>query len=269
MELRTFYPTVILSDIHLGSSHSRTEEVTEFLKHIDCERLILNGDIIDGWQLRKSTRRWRQQDTAFFKVLMKMMEKRGTKIIYIRGNHDDFLDSLTPFCFSNISIVKDYTLCVHGKSYYVTHGDIFDSITTHMRWLAMLGDMGYTFLLWFNKLYNKIREKQGKPYFSLSQYVKQKVKSAVSYISSFEKELVKLAETKKADGIICGHIHQAADVWYGNTRYLNSGDWVESLTALVETSNGDWRIITYDEAYSRKCEKEDELVGIPNYQVVI
>ena len=113
MELRTFYPTVILSDIHLGSSHSRTEEVTEFLKHIDCERLILNGDIIDGWQLRKSTRRWRQQDTAFFKVLMKMMEKRGTKIIYIRGNHDDFLDSLAPFCFSNISIVKDYTLCLH------------------------------------------------------------------------------------------------------------------------------------------------------------
>ena len=115
-----------------------------------------------------------------------------------------------------------------------------------MRWLAMLGDMGYTFLLWLNRIYNQRREKAGKPYFSLSQHVKHKVKSAVSYISDFEKELVKLAEAKKLDGIICGHIHQAANVWYGNIHYLNSGDWVESLTALVENEQGEWNIVSYN-----------------------
>ena len=186
-------------------------------------------------------------DFSGFKVLMKMMEKRGTEIIYVVGNHDDFLDSLAPFKFSNISIVKDYLLKTRqGKRYFVTHGDIFDTVTTHMRWLAMLGDVGYTFLLWLNKVYNHRRERQGKPYFSLSQEVKHRVKSAVSYISEFEKELVRLAEAKHLDGIICGHIHQAASVWYGNVHYLNSGDWVESMTALVEDEQGEWDIVTYN-----------------------
>lgn len=246
MKFRKYYPTIILSDIHLGSEHSRTEEVTNFLKHVDCDRLILNGDIIDGWQLRKPGKRWKQKHTQFFKVLMKMMEVKGTKIVYVRGNHDDFLDDLAPLRFSNISIVKDYILHSHGRRYLVTHGDIFDAVTTNMRWLAMLGDAGYTFLLWLNKLYNRRREKKGKEYFSLSQHVKHKVKGAVSYISSFEKELVKLAEAQSLDGIICGHIHQAANRWYGNVHYLNSGDWVESMTALVENERGEWKIITYD-----------------------
>lgn len=248
MKQRKYYPTLVLSDIHLGSEHSRTEEVTNFLKQVDCDRLILNGDIIDGWQLQKSGKKWKQQHTDFFKVLMKMMEKKGTRIIYIRGNHDDFLDNLVPFRFSNILIVKDYLLNSHGKRYLVTHGDIFDSVTAHMRWLAMLGDIGYTFLLWLNRIYNRSREKRGKSYFSLSQHVKNKVKSAVSYISDFEKELVQLARSKKLDGIICGHIHQAANVWYGDIHYLNSGDWVESMTALAENEQGEWNIVTYDKA---------------------
>lgn len=246
MKLRKYYPTIVLSDIHLGSEHSKTEEVTNFLKHVNCDRLILNGDIIDGWQLQKPGRRWKQQHTDFFKVLMKMMEKQGTEIIYVRGNHDDFLDNLAPFSFSNLSIVKDYMLNSHGKRYLVTHGDVFDTVTTNMRWLAMLGDIGYTFLLWLNKIYNQKREKNGKAYFSLSQHVKHKVKSAVSYISDFEKELVKLAEARKVDGIICGHIHQAANVCYGNIHYLNSGDWVESMSALVENEQGEWNIVLYN-----------------------
>ena len=114
-----------------------------------------------------------------------------------------------------------------------------------MRWLAMLGDMGYTFLLWLNKWYNLMRARHGKPYYSLSQEVKHRVKSAVSYISDFERELVRLAEMRHLDGVICGHIHQAADVWYGKTHYLNSGDWVESMTALVEDEQGEWRILRY------------------------
>lgn len=246
--LRKRYKTLVLSDIHLGSEFSRTEEVTDFLKKVDCERLILNGDIIDGWQLRKSVKRWKRRHTEFFKVLMKMMENQGTEIIYVRGNHDDFLDALAPFSFYNISIVQDYLLTtVKGKRYFVTHGDIFDTITSHMKWLSRLGDVGYTLLLRLNQLYNRRRVRQGKPYFSLSQQVKHRVKSAVSYISDFERELVRLAERLRVDGIICGHIHQAANTWYGGLHYLNSGDWVESLTALAEDDQGEWEILTYSQ----------------------
>lgn len=248
MKSRTYYSTVVLSDIHLGSEHSRIDEVTTFLKSVDCSKLILNGDIIDGWQLKKQHRHWTKKHTDFFKVLMKMMEKQGTEIIYVRGNHDDFLDNLAPLQFSNLSIVKDYMLHTGDKQYYVTHGDVFDTVTTHMKWLAVLGDVGYTFLLWINKIYNRYREKHGKPYYSLSQRVKQRVKSAVSYISDFEKELVSLARAKKADGIICGHIHQAADTYYDGVHYLNSGDWVESLTALVENEQGEWKVVIYKES---------------------
>lgn len=269
METRKYYSTVVLSDIHLGSEYSHTEEVTAFLRHIECERLILNGDIIDGWQLRKPNRHWERKHTDFFKVLMKMMEKQGTEIIYVRGNHDDFLDNLAPLHFSNLSVVKEYTFTSHGKTYYVTHGDIFDTVTTHMRWLARLGDTGYTCLLAFNRLYNYIRRKQGKPYYSLSQQVKHCVKSAVSYISDFEKELVRLAESKKADGIICGHIHQAADVRYGHIRYLNSGDWVESLTALTENEQGEWNIVIYNADDYRVPEENEPVRTEPLYAAVI
>lgn len=139
MKLRKYYPTIVLSDIHLGSEHSRTEEVTNFLKHVNCGRLILNGDIIDGWQLRKSGRRWKQQHTDFFKVLMKMMEKQGTEIIYVRGNHDDFLDNLVPFTFSNLSIVKDYILNTHGKQ---LSGDTWGYLRYGYDEYALVGDVG-------------------------------------------------------------------------------------------------------------------------------
>ena len=248
MRLRTFYSTIVLSDIHLGTSHSKTTEVTNFLKSVNCRRLILDGDIIDGWALRKGgTRKWQARHTEFFKVIMKMMEKQGTEVIYVRGNHDDFLDSLVPFTFYNVRIVKDFIHESCGKRYYVTHGDIFDTVTTNMKWLAQLGDWGYTFLLWLNKIYNNYRTRRGLPYYSLSQAIKQKVKTAVSYISDFEQELVKFARTRKCDGVICGHIHHPADTWYGDIHYLNSGDWVETLSALAEDEDGNWTIIRYEE----------------------
>ncbi len=254
MRLRTFYSTIVLSDIHLGTTHSKTEEVTRFLKSVNCRRLILDGDIIDGWALRKGgTRKWQARHTEFFKVIMKMMEKQGTEVIYVRGNHDDFLDSLTPFTFYNIRIVKDYIHESHGKRYYVTHGDIFDTVTTNMKWLAKLGDIGYTFLLWVNKIYNNYRSRHGLPYYSLSQAIKQRVKSAVSYISDFERELVKFAQARKCDGIICGHIHHPADMWYDGIHYLNSGDWVETMSALVEDEEGHWSVLRYDELLAEEA----------------
>ena len=151
MYLRKHYRTIVLSDIHLGTTHSKVEEVSQLLRSVNCDKLILNGDIIDGWHMKKNgTRKWQPAHTQFFKIIMKLMEKCGTEVIYVRGNHDDFLDNLAPIRFANIQIVKDYVLKSEGKSYFVTHGDIFDRVTTQMKWLALLGDMGYTFLLWFN-----------------------------------------------------------------------------------------------------------------------
>lgn len=240
--------TVVISDVHLGSEHAKVAELTSFLKSVDCDRLILNGDMIDGWKLQRNPfGKWKQAYTDLIKVIMKMMENQGTEVIYVRGNHDDFLDKIVPLNLLNIRIVSDYVHHSGGKRYYVTHGDVFDHVTTHMRWLAKLGDYGYTFLLWLNKILNERRYKKGKSYYSFSQSIKHKVKSAVSYISDFEKELAALAARRHFDGIICGHIHQYADVYYGNVHYLNSGDWVESLSALLEYPDGHWDIYRYRE----------------------
>ena len=243
---RNHYKTIVLSDIHLGTKNSKAKEVVRFLKSNTCDTLILNGDIIDGWQLKRGGK-WKKKHTRFFRVVLKMMEKHQTKIVYVRGNHDDFMDNILPFIFGNINLVKDYSFQSKGKKFLVIHGDIFDAITTHFRWLAMLGDIGYTLLLWINKLYNNWRVRRGLPYYSLSQIVKQKVKSAVSYISNYEIELVKLARSKGYDGVICGHIHHPAVTQYGDILYMNSGDWVESMSALVENYKGEWNILYYSD----------------------
>jgi len=238
-----FYPTIVISDVHLGTEYAKTRELADFLKTVNCNTLILNGDIIDGWHIQKGGKgRWKKEHTDFFKIIMKMMENHNTKVIYIRGNHDDFIDYIAPLSFGNISIVKDYVHERFGKRYYVVHGDIFDNVTSNMVWLAKLGDVGYSLLLWVNRIYNAQRAKKGLPYFSLSQSIKQKVKSAVSYVSNFEKELVTLAQTRHADGIICGHIHQPADRQIDGIHYLNSGDWVESMSALLEHEDGTWEV---------------------------
>ena len=175
-----------------------------------------------------------------------MMENFGTEVIYVCGNHDDFLDNLAPINFFNFKIVRDFIHECNGKRYFVTHGDIFDNITSNMKWLSKLGDVGYTLLLHINKWYNQYRVMRGKTYYSFAQEVKQKVKSAVSYISDFEELLVDLAKTKHCDGIICGHIHHPENKYYGDIHYLNSGDWIDSLSAVVEDEHGNWSVIHYD-----------------------
>lgn len=243
----TTYKTIVISDLHLGSSGAKAKEVNDFLKVNSCERLILNGDIIDGWQLKKGGT-WKKKHTGFFRAVLKMMDKHDTEVIYLRGNHDDFLDQIIPFKIGKqFSIRRDYILQSSGKKYLVIHGDIFDSITSQMKWLAYLGDVGYTFLLWLNKWYNQYRTWRGKPYFSLSQTIKQKVKLAVNFISDFEEKLAELALAKEADGIICGHIHKAEIKQMGNILYMNSGDWVESMSALVETHQGEWKLVFHEQ----------------------
>ena len=239
------YRTIVLSDIHLGTNGSKAEEVTEFLKLHTCERLILNGDIIDGWQLKKYGV-WKRKHTAFFRTVLKLIDKYNTKVVYLRGNHDDFIEQIMPLALGkNFQIRRDYILKSGTKNFFVTHGDIFDSITTNMKWLAHLGDVGYTFLLWVNKKYNQYRAWRGLPYYSLSQEIKSKVKLAVNYVDDFEEKLSELAIAQHCDGIICGHIHQPAIREINGITYMNSGDWVETMSALVEDHNHEWSIVYF------------------------
>lgn len=261
MKERPYYRTIVVSDIHFGTTHSKVNQISDFLSRVDCGRLILNGDIIDGWHLQKSgISKWKAEHTHFFKIIMKMMEKHGTEIIYIRGNHDDFLDNLAPLQFANLTITKDYILESNGKHYFVTHGDVFDKVTTSMKWLAKLGDIGYTLLLWLNSQYNRYRVRKGKPYYSLSQAIKQKVKSAVSYISDFENVLVDFAKSRQCEGVICGHIHHPENRMIDQIHYLNSGDWVETMSALTEDENGEWKVIYYTELEQQATKPEENNV---------
>lgn len=254
---KNHYKTIIISDVHLGTKNSKAKELVRFLKTNTCEKLILNGDIIDGWQLRKGSK-WKKKHTRFFRVILRMLDKKNTQIIYVRGNHDDFLDNLIPFEFNRLAIVKDYYHVSGENKYFVLHGDVFDTITTNLRWLAKLGDIGYTFLLWLNKVYNNRRIKKGLPYYSLSKVIKQKVKSAVSYISDFEKELVNLAKSRNCQGVICGHIHHPSITKYDDLVYMNSGDWVESLSALVEDFDDNWKIVHYTDLLEEEKEEDND-----------
>ena len=239
------HKTIVMSDIHIGSEWSKIKEAARFLKKNNCDTLILCGDIIDGWNIMRGRNKWKKRHTKFIRLLLEI--QFNTQIIYVRGNHDDFLDEVIPIQFQNIRIVKDFVYKSAGKSYYVLHGDIFDSITGRFGWLAKIGDIGYTWLMWINKYYNARRVKRGLPYYSLSQKVKSKVKSAVSYISDFEKYLTEIAYKKECDGVICGHIHHPENRYYDKIHYLNSGDWVESLSALVEDYEGNWKIVYYED----------------------
>ena len=244
MKKKVNYKTIVISDVHLGTKSSKAKELLHFLRFNSCSKLVLNGDIIDGWRIQRSGR-WDKHHTSVLKHLIKMVEKHKTQIIYVRGNHDDFLDKILPMSFGKLSILREYYHYSGNKKYLVTHGDIFDHITTHLRWLAKLGDLGYIILLWINKTYNNQRLRQGKPYYSISKVIKHKVKLAVSYISGFENAIKKLAILRGCDGVICGHVHHPAIVKDEKIIYMNSGDWVESLSALVEDFDGEWSIKYY------------------------
>lgn len=244
--------TVFLSDIHLGTADSKTEEVVSFLKHIRCKKLVLNGDIIDGWALRRGTR-WQNRHSRVIRTILKKMEKEYTEVLYLRGNHDDILDRFLPFAFGSLRLIKEH---IHttptGDRYLVVHGDGFDSVATNHRWLALLGAIGYDTLLKLNRFYNYYRSFLGKEYFSLSKAVKGKVKSAVSFIDKYEEQLQNLAHKRECKGIICGHIHTPADKMVGDVHYLNSGDWVESLTAIIEHHDGRMELVNYQD-FIRQC----------------
>lgn len=236
--------TVILSDVHLGTPDCKVGEVNHFLRHVRCDKLILNGDIIDGWQLRRAGR-WTKAHTRFIRIVLKKLEKKDTEIVYLRGNHDDVLTAFLPLAFENLSLVEDYIHEGPRGRYLVLHGDVFDTITKNFVFLAHLGDWGYRALLCLNRAYNAWRRWRGLEYWSLSKAIKARVKSAVSHISNFETHIARLARERGCTGVMCGHIHTPADKRLGDIHYLNSGDWVESLTAIVEHYDGRYELIHY------------------------
>lgn len=238
------YRSIWISDVHLGTRNCQAEFLLDFLKENESKYLYLVGDIIDGWQLTKSWYWEQSHNDVIQKILRKA--RKGTKVIFIPGNHDEFLRNFAFHKFGNISLQSQ---AVHktadGRTFVVMHGDEFDSVMQHARWLAKLGDQAYEYALSFNRWFNQFRKFLGYDYWSLSNYLKHKVKNAVSFISTYEQTLAKEAKRQKADGIICGHIHKAEMKTIDGILYCNDGDWVESCTALVEDFNGHLEIIRW------------------------
>ena len=257
MKKKDRYRTLILSDIHLGTPNCKVREVIHFLKRTRTDRLILNGDIIDCWQLKKGSQ-WTNDHTRFVRLILKMMEKRDTEIVYLRGNHDDVLARFLPLSFGTFRLDEDYILeSVNGR-YLVLHGDVFDSVIKNVVFLAHLGDFGYQVLMSINRFYNHYRSWRGKEYFSLSKVIKARVKSAVSFISNFEEKIAALARSRNCHGVIVGHIHTPDDKMIEGIHYLNSGDWVESLTAIGETSDGVFELIDFSRFVERHPMEDDD-----------
>ena len=237
------YRTIIVSDIHLGSKYSRAKEVTEFLTKNSAEIIILNGDIVDGWALKRGGV-WTNEHMKCVQKLIKL--SKTSTVYWVRGNHDDFLHDFIPFDFGKIMLRESvHHKGLDGNKYLVLHGDIFDIFVDKWGWLAKIGSVGYDMTLWVNKWYNKYRTYRGLPYFSLSQKIKASVKTATNFIGDFENHMITHARSLEYDGVICGHIHKAEIRDIDGVVYMNSGDWVESNTALVETHKGKWKIINY------------------------
>ena len=238
------YRTIVLSDVHLGTADCKVDEVNYLLKHTISDKLILNGDIIDGWRLGRKGG-WKDGHTKFIRRVLQIAEKRDTEVIYMAGNHDEMLRRFLPVFFNKFRIVETHIHEGVQRNYLCLHGDVFDAVTRNARFISILGDIGYVNLLRLNRLYAKYRAWRGMEYLSLSKFIKHKVKSAVNHLSHFENHLRDIAEKKNCQGVICGHIHTPEDKMMGSIHYLNSGDWVESLTALVEHQDGHWEILEY------------------------
>lgn len=246
------YRTVFISDIHLGTPGCSATQLVDFLHSIECETLYLVGDIVDGWQIRKGWY-WPSSHNDVIRSILKFA-RRGTRVIYIPGNHDEAFRDYTGLEFGGVEMVEeDIHETADGRRLLVLHGDKFDGVVLYARWLAFLGDYAYTTLLRANRVWNFARRKLGLPYWSLSAYAKHRVKNAVNFIGRFEETVAHAAAEHGVDGVVCGHIHTAEIRQIGDIMYYNDGDWVESCTALVEDHAGqlsliDWRAETWGRA---------------------
>ncbi|OEC41886.1 UDP-2,3-diacylglucosamine hydrolase [Pseudomonas sp. 1D4] len=245
--------TLWISDVHLGTRDCQAEHLARFLKRHHADRIYLVGDIIDGWRLRGGIY-WPQAHTNVIRRLL-TMSKRGTEVIYVTGNHDEFLRRYSSLMLGNIQLVDE---AIHetadGRRLLVIHGDQFDVITRYHKWLAFLGDSAYEFTLTLNRWLNHWRERWGYGYWSLSAFLKHKVKSAVNFISDFEESIAHECVKRGLDGAVCGHIHHAEIRRVGEVEYMNCGDWVESCTALIEHWDGTIELYRLAEDQARQAE---------------
>jgi UDP-2,3-diacylglucosamine pyrophosphatase LpxH len=242
------YRSIFISDVHLGTKECKADYLCEFLKQNDCERLYLVGDIVDAWQLAKKVYWPQSHSNVIRRILTKA--KRGTRVYYILGNHDEILRNWLGFGlkFGRIRIMNEQVHeTVDGRLLLVTHGDLFDGITVMAPWLAWLGDSAYQLALWMNNIFNRTRSLIGMDYWSMSKFLKHNVKRAVSFIFEFEKNLAQMCHKQGYAGVICGHIHTPEMKEINQVLYMNCGDWVESCTALVEHMDGRFELIHWKE----------------------
>lgn len=239
--------TVWISDVHLGTRGCRAEFLLDFLRSVECDHLFLVGDMIDLWSIESLGLHWPQPHNNVLRTILGKA-KHDTKVVFVPGNHDELLRDFIGHEFGNVAIVRD---CMHetadGRRLLIIHGDEFDAVVKHSRGLALVGSHAYDLLLRFNTVVNACRRRFGYGYWSLAGFLKQKVKSAVNFISSFEQALVQEARRRGADGVVCGHIHRAAIRHLDGVLYLNDGDWVESCTALVETHDGTLMLLQWSD----------------------
>jgi UDP-2,3-diacylglucosamine pyrophosphatase LpxH len=244
--------TIWISDVHLGTRGCKAELLHSFLKAHHCEQLYLVGDIIDGWRIATAKWYWPSAHNQVIRQILRKSEKDNTRVTYITGNHDEFLRDYIAehnFQMGNITVVDDAIhTTLKGEKLWIVHGDAYDGVTRHHKWVALLGDAGYNFLVWSNRWFNGLRKVLKLPYWSLSRAVKNKVKSAVSFIFEFERTIVKEALKREVDGVVCGHIHHAEKKMLNDIMYYNCGDWVESCTALVEDEFGEIHIMHWGDA---------------------
>jgi UDP-2,3-diacylglucosamine pyrophosphatase LpxH len=243
----TRYRALFISDVHLGTRGCQAERLLDFLRYHDADVVYLVGDIVDGWQLRSSWR-WPQTHNDVVQKLLRKARK-GARIVYVPGNHDEFLRGYYGTHFGGVEVAEH---AIHesadGKRYLVIHGDHFDLVVTQARWLALLGNKAYDFAILANRIFNGLRRRLGFPYWSLSQWAKLKVKNAVNYIGEYEQALAEEARRHAVDGVICGHIHHAVIHDDFGIRYINCGDWVESCTAVVEHYDGRFEVVLWTDA---------------------
>jgi UDP-2,3-diacylglucosamine pyrophosphatase LpxH len=243
---KTRHRTVWISDVHLGTSGCNAALLVDFLKSIECDTLYLVGDIIDGWRLKRGWY-WPAQHNEVIRRILKMARK-GTRVVYIPGNHDEAFRDYVGLSFGGVELLaEDIHTTADGRRLLITHGDMFDGVVLYARWLAFLGDRAYEILLKLNIIFNAVRRRLHLPYWSLSSYLKKRVKNAVEYVCRFEEAVAHAAVERGIEGVVCGHIHCAEIRQIGQVTYYNDGDWVESCTALVEADDGTMTIVDWAE----------------------
>ena len=265
------YRTVWISDLHLGTPGCQAVALLDFLKQMECDTLYLVGDIVDGWQLRRIWYWPQSHNDVVQKILRKA--RKGTRVVFVPGNHDEFARKYVEHNFGGVDVVSEAVhVTADGRKLWVTHGDLFDGVIQNAKWLAYAGDFAYEFTLKLNRWFNRARARLGLPYWSLSKYLKLRVKRAVSYVSDFEVAVARDARKRGLQGVVCGHIHHAEIRDIDGVLYCNDGDWVESLTALVEHDDGrleiaDWStqrtLLAAPAAAPGHRHEVDDLSGLP------